>query len=132
MSVSFNVVGDVPDFDFDNASDEEVEKFYEALVEREVSTTNMNARVLLNAIGAPGADGDQPSGSLPASELARLCMHFVNTTASDPGQDARVTKRPGQATFIEAGQRPGLIHHIVNRLWKMAQAAPSGAIITWG
>lgn len=130
MSVTFSVIGGETDLDsmIDSMPEDE-----DAMYDNMVNVSNANARELLIALGAPGADEYQPCGSLPSPEFARLCMQVVNSNVEDPGRDAVEPLRSAdQARFIICGRRPDYIKDTVRRLWALALTAPAGSVISWG
>ena len=113
MSVTFRVIGDHDD---DNI----------------VNVSNANARDVLHALHVPGADDQDISGSMSASDLARLCLAFLNSTKLDPGlAPSEPLRDASRARYVECGRREGYLHEVAGRLWKLALRAGPGGEITW-
>lgn len=117
MSVTFSVAGqryDIEDYD------------------SHVNVSNANARVLLDALGAPGADEPQPYGSMLASDLAHLCMKLVNGSEVDAGEKPSEPLRDAASVHVvHCGRRPGYTQETAQRLWKLALKAPPKGEISW-
>ena len=98
--------------------------------DRHVNVANANARHLLAALGLPGADEPQPTGSAPAAEVARRCMRLANADV-DRGADVEVIEEPGRARFVLGGRPVGYLQERALDLWRLALAAPPGAMVSW-
>lgn len=113
VSVTFRIVGDPSDDNYVNIS-------------------NTNARDVLVALKVPNADTGDLCGELPAAVLARLCMRFVNGAEPDlermPSEPLRDASR---SRYVECGRRPGYLHDVAGRLWRLATSAEPGGVVAW-
>lgn len=113
MSVTFRVIGDHDD---DNI----------------VNVSNANARDVLHALHVPGGDAADLSGSMSASDLARLCLAFLNTTKLDRGlAPSEPLRDASRARLVVCGRRDGYLHEVAGRLWRLALRAGPGGVVVW-
>jgi hypothetical protein len=113
MSVTFRITGDLSDDNYVNVS-------------------NANARDVLLALHVPGANAPDLCGELPASDLAHLCLRFINTSEPDPGlAPSEPLRDASMARYVECGRRPGYLHDVAGRLWRLAISAGMGGVVVW-
>jgi hypothetical protein len=113
VSVTFRVVGDPNDDNYVNVS-------------------NVNGRDVLHVLRVPGADAPDLCGEIAASDLARLCMMFVNSAEPDPGLRPREPLRDAsRARYVECGRRAGYLRETAERLWRLALEAAPGGVVAW-
>jgi hypothetical protein len=113
VSVTFRVIGDPNDESYINVS-------------------NVNARELLVALRGPGADAADLCGEIAASDLAHLCLRFINTSEPDPGlAPSEPLRDASMARYVECGRRPGYLHDVAGRLWRLAISAGMGGVVVW-
>jgi hypothetical protein len=99
----------------------------------EINVSNVNGRELLRVLNVPGADHADLCGSIVASDLARLCMAFINSTAGDPERAAHEPLQDSsRARLVECGRAEGYLRARALELWRLCLSAPPESEISWG
>lgn len=88
----------------------------------EVNVSNMNAKLLLDALGL----GDQDMWDMPAlsaEDFRDRVIVAMSLSLVDEGMPAYASTAPGRATVIECGRRPGYLQDQLGRLLEVADSA---------
>ena len=97
-----------------------------------VNLSNSNAREILTVLRVPGADAADLCGEIAATDLARLCMTYINTSEPDPERPSSEPLRDvSRARLVICGRRPGYLREVAGRLWRLALEAGAGGEIAW-